>query len=242
MLEIMTDLSAADWIVNDQHNNWDDWDVLATAGPSGYENYGRLRYIPDPMHKQTNIQDEIQNLDPAVHPSDYEQVRIAVETLAPFTNSPHEAYMLMWTGSGLHWADELKSAPEVDKIAMGTGRNYYLFRLSLKDIVDHDGSDIWQRWLENEWGFTTPPWGFNKPPAFFWPADQAWCLTSDVDPHWAGIGGSQVAIDALIADSRIDVVPMNPDEWQPSWEWPNRANRLVSVKRAVDGSRRIGSR
>jgi hypothetical protein len=49
------------------------------------------------------------------------------------------------------------------------------------------------------------------PPAFVWPADHAWCFSSDVDPHWAGIGATSGAIEALTARTDVDVVPASPD-------------------------------
>ncbi|WP_067498550.1 hypothetical protein [Actinoplanes sp. TFC3] len=55
------------------------------------------------------------------------------------------------------------------------------------------------------------------PPAFVWPADRRWCFVSDVDPHWAGIGAGRAAIDALIADPRLDVVPADPAQRQPAY-------------------------
>ena len=54
-------------------------------------------------------------------------------------------------------------------------------------------------------------------PAFVWPADHAWCLANDVDPHWAGIGADASAIDDLVADPRLDVVPADPRLRQPSY-------------------------
>jgi hypothetical protein len=53
--------------------------------------------------------------------------------------------------------------------------------------------------------------------AFIWPADRAWCVANDVDPHWAGIGADVSAIDQLLADPRLDVVPADPREDQPSY-------------------------
>jgi hypothetical protein len=55
------------------------------------------------------------------------------------------------------------------------------------------------------------------PPAFMWPADHAWCIASDVDPHWAGIGAATAAIDELLADPRLDLVPALPSEIQPAY-------------------------
>jgi hypothetical protein len=53
------------------------------------------------------------------------------------------------------------------------------------------------------------------PPAFVWPAVRRWCFTSDVDPHWAGIGASIAAINALVSEASLDVLPARPDERQP---------------------------
>lgn len=55
------------------------------------------------------------------------------------------------------------------------------------------------------------------PPAFIWPLDRRWCLVSDVDPHWAGIGAELPAIEALAADPQLDVVPADPREKQPGY-------------------------
>jgi hypothetical protein len=48
-----------------------------------------------------------------------------------------------------------------------------------------------------------------------WPADRRWCFTSDVDPHWAGIGAPGAAIDALTVAPTFDVVPADPAGAQP---------------------------
>ena len=55
-------------------------------------------------------------------------------------------------------------------------------------------------------------------PAFVWPADHAWCVASDVDPHGAGIGAGRPAIAALTAAPDLDVVPARPDGPQPTYD------------------------
>ena len=52
-------------------------------------------------------------------------------------------------------------------------------------------------------------------PAFIWPADHAWCIANDVDPHWIGIGADTPAIDQLVAHPLLDVVPADPRQEQP---------------------------
>jgi hypothetical protein len=54
-------------------------------------------------------------------------------------------------------------------------------------------------------------------PAFVWPADHAWCVARDVDPHWAGIGATRAAVDQLVADPRLDVVVADPGREQPAY-------------------------
>ncbi len=55
-------------------------------------------------------------------------------------------------------------------------------------------------------------------PAFIWPSDRAWCITADVDPHWAGIGADHAAIDMLLTESRLDVVPVEANEKLPFYQ------------------------
>ncbi|NTV38513.1 MAG: hypothetical protein HGA51_00935 [Demequinaceae bacterium] len=49
-------------------------------------------------------------------------------------------------------------------------------------------------------------------PSFIWPADHAWCIAADVDPHWAGVGASAAAIERLLAAPGLDCVAADPDE------------------------------
>ncbi|HEX2893442.1 MAG TPA: hypothetical protein VHO29_05510 [Marmoricola sp.] len=54
-------------------------------------------------------------------------------------------------------------------------------------------------------------------PAFVWPADQAWCPAFDVDPHWAGVGSSAAAVEALLVEPGLDVVVADPLVRQPAY-------------------------
>lgn len=53
------------------------------------------------------------------------------------------------------------------------------------------------------------------PPAFIWPADRAWCITHDVDPHWAVIGADPAALDPLLTEPRLDAVPTDSNDEPP---------------------------
>ena len=56
----------------------------------------------------------------------------------------------------------------------------------------------------------------HNPAAFVWPADHAWCIASDVDQHWAGVGASTDTINHLFAQQESDAVTADPDVGAPT--------------------------
>lgn len=170
---------------------------LIGFGPPDFPAYVRLRYIPDPTkpdqsESDANVADD--------HPSDFEQAQRALDHLRRFTTTPEDCYFCVWEG----WFD-VRSRPAALDGPMVTipDRRYFLLRGSLTDL----GS-----WNETLGGAGAPP-----RPDFAWPADHSWCLASDVDPHWAGIGAGQAAIASLLNDPELDVVPAQPAEPQPTY-------------------------
>ncbi|MEV4640108.1 hypothetical protein AB0J80_22435 [Actinoplanes sp. NPDC049548] len=187
------DTSPADWLVRSGTPPMQ----LITFGPAVFEAYARLRFIPDPSAPgQSENEVEL----PGDHPSDIAQVRRALHLRAPFTSAADECYFCLWEGySDAPLPPDARHGPLVEI----PHRRFALFRGSLHDI------DAW----EAELGGGLPI----APPAYAWPADHRWCLTADVDPHWAGIGAQRAAIDALAGDRSLDVVPARPTESQPNY-------------------------
>ncbi len=170
---------------------------LVSFGPSGFEAYARLRYIPDPTRPG---QGEAEDPLPADHPSDLEQARRALTLLAPHTATAEHCYFCVWDGYGdLH----LPTGPVGAAMLHLPHRTYTLLEGPL------DALGTW----ETDLGRGQPV----APPALVWPADHRWCFVSDVDPHWAGIGASAQAVGELRGDPRLDVVPADPSAPQPSY-------------------------
>jgi hypothetical protein len=120
--------------------------------------------------------------------------------LGRFTSTPQDCWFCLWEGCS--------DAPLPPGVAPGPlvelpHRRYALLRGRLDDL------DAW----EAEVGRGLPI----APPAFVWPADHRWCFAGDVDPHWAGIGASAEAIEALTGDSGLDVVGADPAEPLPAY-------------------------
>ena len=192
-LSYCPDTTAAGWLVRSTTPVWQ----LITFGPAGFEKYARLRFIPDPSGPgQAECDAEL----PEDHPLDIAQARRALHRLARFTSTPEECYFCLWEGySDTPLSPEVERGPLVEL----PHRRYALLRGSLEDI------DAWEADLGGGYPIA--------PPAFVWPADHRWCLASDVDPHWAGIGAEQAAIDALIGDPQLDIVLARPAEDQPRY-------------------------
>lgn len=190
-----SDLAAAKWIAASDGHWWN----LVTLGPEGFPAYARLRFIPDPAHEG---QSENEAARQANAPSDNHQLRIAVGTLLQHTDGPDEGYLLTWDGWGRDsFPERVLRTPRV----VFPNRKYYLCRVSLPDFVSGAIEEAWQEETHRPMPH----------PAFIWPADRAWCISSDVDPHWAGIGAEQALIGPLLTEPRLDVVRVEPNEKLP---------------------------
>jgi hypothetical protein len=215
-----SDLSAADWITASDRP----WRQLAGFGPGGFPAYARLRFLPDPAYvgqEEGDLDVEIDDVDEVT------ALRVALETLTRHTRTPDDCYFCLWDG----WGTDIMGGDGARVLDYQTGtvskgpliapafspsvlrgpkvvipsRAYFLFRGSISDFGDWGAADEWPG----------QPRQHMPNPAFIWPADHAWCVANDVDPHWAGIGADLAALDELLADPRLDVVPADPSQDQP---------------------------
>jgi hypothetical protein len=215
------DVSAAAWITRSSLP----WQQLVALGPSGFEAYARLRFLPDPVYAG---QPEIQ-IDDDDAPSEHELLRATLEVLSQHTRVPDDCYVCLWDGGGLDIdgddgtrnlnlvSDPARPGPRIAPPFPPTvlngpnvivpNRAYFLFHGTWSEFGDWGAADI-------------PP---GRPrshlpdPAFIWPADHAWCIANDVDPHYAGIGADSTAIDHLFAHPGLDVVSADPHMEQPHY-------------------------
>jgi hypothetical protein len=190
-----TDLSAADWITTSDRP----WDQLIEFGPAGFPAYARLRFIPDPAYAGQSENDV--EIDEGA-PSETDQLRMALEVLARRTTTPDDCYFCLWEGWGL---EGIGAPASRRSLVVVPHRAYLLFHGSVTDLGERGSATRWPGQPKLGW----------SDPAFIWPADHAWCVANDVDPHWAGIGAPASAIEQLIADPRLDVALADPQTDQP---------------------------
>lgn len=190
-LRYCSDLSAASWIVESGTPDMQ----LILFGPACFPAYARVRFIADPVGPGQAESDADVGAD---HPPDVRQAGRTLRGLAEFTSTPQDCYFCLWEGySDVPLPPDARRGP----LLVIPHRRYAVFRGALSDV------DGWAHAFGD--GSPIPP------PAFVWPADRSWCFASDVDPHWAGVGGSHAAVAALIDDPLLDAVAADPAGDQP---------------------------
>ncbi|MGH3452841.1 MAG: hypothetical protein ACRDP2_00400 [Nocardioidaceae bacterium] len=185
-------MSPAAWIAGSELP----WQRLVAFGPSGFEAYARLRFLPDPVYAGQSEADVDEDAPP-----EHDLLRTALDVLTQHTGTSDECYFCLWDGWGL------TVEPDGPKVVV-PGRAYFLFRGSLSSFGDWGAADL------------SPglPRSYMPDPAFIWPADHAWCVAKDVDPHYAGIGAAAAAIDDLLAEPSLDVVPADSHQEPPHYD------------------------
>ena len=201
-LTICSDLSPADWIVTSDVP----WERLVWFGPPGFAAYARVRFIPDPT-RPGQREDEA-DLDAS--PGEVEQWRALIKVLADETADPSDCYFGLWEGWPLSESARRWPTFGVPRGARFAARSFFLFHGALSE------AEIWgQPAVAGIWG--RPEFSLGGTPAFVWPSDHTWCVAADVDPHWAGVGGTARTIERLITDPRLDAVAADPDGEQPAY-------------------------
>lgn len=192
-LQLASDFSGARWISDELRRQ--DWWRLVTRGPLGFESYARLRFIPDPAYEGMS-ENDFETEDDL--PDEQESLQRAVSALLPHTRTADELHFAIWDG----WPSGV-SELDVSKWSL-PNREFVLLQGESADF---------QTWRAPQW---PDKYGDELPtPAYVWPADHAWCVTGDVDPHFATIAGTAAAIDAVLGIEGLDIVRDDPDVEPP---------------------------
>lgn len=129
-------------------------------------------------------QDRIYDEQPASGSLPPEVGRPLVEILRGHTSTPQECLFGLWEGFGGG-----QSLPKNAEVGL-PGRKLALFTATLDDA--------------NE-SFVQPPW--HQSANLWWPADQAWCVSTDIDLISTYVGGSKELAQELLNSRELEVVP-----------------------------------
>lgn len=107
-----------------------------------------------------------------------------VEDLRTHTTTPDRCWFAAWEGWG--GLDD----GGVTELVQLPGRGYLLASGAIDAATD---------------SVLEPP--FDQSLSLWWPDDLAWCVATEVDFAWTYVGGTGAAIDALLADARLEALP-----------------------------------
>ena len=113
-----------------------------------------------------------------------------LDHLKPATTTPERCFFAIWEGHG-----GLAVPPTLMPTLELPHRRYHIFAGPIEAIrtnfsavaFDHQSANLW------------------------WPADQAWCVATEVDFAWTYVGGARSCIRTLLGDPRFEAVKTTPN-------------------------------
>jgi hypothetical protein len=125
-----------------------------------------------------DAQAQVGTLPPAV-------IEVLLEHLRLATATPEQCYYAVWTGFGSSVVPS-DLQPQLRLLH----REYHLFSGPLAAARTTYDAGPFARQSANLW----------------WPADQAWCVASEIDHAWSYVGGAAPLIAGILADRRLDAM------------------------------------
>jgi hypothetical protein len=104
--------------------------------------------------------------------------------LHPFTSTPDVCWFGIWEGYGFLDPKRHEGLPRVKT----PERTYILYRGPLQAVTAFSWGQTWQS------------------PNLWWPDDRAWCVATEIDLPETYVGGSEAAIDRVVADSQLEAL------------------------------------
>ena len=131
-----------------------------------------------------------------------EESRSLMDVLTEFTTTPERCYFALWKGYGLFDSrpgrpirrghgllGEWRIRKATVRLPDTRGERYVMFIGPLDSVMSFYG------WVDGNW--------WDRPPNYWWPEDQAWLATSDIDSFDTLVGGSQACIEAILGNPRL---------------------------------------
>lgn len=142
-----------------------------------------------------------------------ERCRSLIDLLVRHTAAPQMLWLAVWNGfGGLYGNDRSVSylfafgpddAPRPDyrplrQVPRRHPTDPLIEHESRQFLLYRGRPDVVPGWLDG--------------PNLWWPADQAWCVATEIDLPWTYVGGSEALIAGVLADPRLGAKPLPLDE------------------------------
>lgn len=113
--------------------------------------------------------------------------------------TPKTCYFALWRGYsfmyfGRSLLDRLRLRKSTFRIPRVHGKDYLLFGGPLASVLDFYG------YINQEWWY--------QPPNYWWPEDQAWCVSTDIDTLDTLVAGSERLIAQVFHHPELESIPI----------------------------------
>ena len=116
--------------------------------------------------------------------------------LTDATETPDTLWMLVWDGWGAHSLKALGHRElDISQSLTSSGRRYFLCRGFFENVAPGEDGDRVQ-----------------EPPSFWWPADRAWFVSTDIDLPCTYVGGSASLVERIVVDAQLEALPARLDD------------------------------
>jgi hypothetical protein len=116
-----------------------------------------------------------------------EIVEVLLPILEASTTTPERCYFAVWEGWG-DLANEIHSAPTFEI----PHRRLHLLEGPLAGATQPLGAQVFRR-SANLW----------------WPADQSWCVATEIDFEWTYVGGTKVCVDQIVNHAQLEAMTVD---------------------------------
>ncbi|MDH6679345.1 hypothetical protein M2284_003567 [Rhodococcus sp. LBL1] len=141
--------------------------------------------------------------------------QVLVDLLARHTDTPDDAYFALWEGSG-YFNDKNGIMYRLDDTGReatgGVPLSITAARLAAGPRMEHPGRNYLLLAGALTEAFTIAdlvgarPWALSG--NLVWPADQAWCIGTEVDFDSTLVGCSRIAADEILSSNQLEALPV----------------------------------
>ncbi len=112
--------------------------------------------------------------------------------LGRYTTTPNRVFAAIWNGYGNNGCP----ADHIGQLSLPWAREYYVYERAITSVQLRLGPGRLGLQSPNLW----------------WPADQAWCVATEIDFCWTYVGGSEECIAAIRHDAALETLPTHVHE------------------------------
>lgn len=173
-------------------------DIAAIHGRSFQEELRRVDESATPSGRAYWLTDEAENegehglwhIQPDVGHVPEDVCAALVPELKSFTRTPHRVTSLVWDGFGVDYL----SRRALGAFDLKFERRCFVYESPIDEVFE----------------LVAPR--FVISPALWFPADRAWCVSTDIDDTWSYVGGSRALMDRLLGNINLEAAMVSRDD------------------------------